>query len=117
VSTGPDGLREAVDRNARAVMTGNFAQIMADITPEALAQMMQQMPASGQFSLMSMPTITGYDVEAMAADGDACVYNVTFRSEAGTVTLASQWKQVLGQWKITGVQLVSLDPNTAPPTA
>lgn len=94
-------------------MSGNFAQIMADITPEALAQLMQHMPPSGQMSLTSMPAINRYDIEALGPAGEAHVYNVTFHSEMGKATLGSEWKQILGQWKISGVTLMSLEP--APP--
>ncbi|MFN0147702.1 MAG: hypothetical protein ACKVT1_14435 [Dehalococcoidia bacterium] len=113
MSSEPDGLREVVERNAQAVMTGNFAQIMADITPEALAQMMQQMPQAGQMSLTSMPAISGYEIEAVGPSAEAYVYNVIFASAMGTATLVSEWKQLLGQWKISAVKLLSIDP--APP--
>jgi hypothetical protein len=110
VSPEPEGLREVVERNANAVMTGNFAQIMADITPEALAQMMQQMPAAGGFNLATMPSISGYEIGPASADGDAVVYDVVFISAMGRATLSSQWKQILGQWKIAGVKVASLEP-------
>jgi hypothetical protein len=110
LSSEPDGLREVVERNANAVVSGNFAQIMADITPEALAQMMQQMPAAGGFNLATMPSITGYEIGAASNDGEAVVYDVTFVSAMGRATLTSQWKQVLGQWKIAGVKLAALEP-------
>jgi hypothetical protein len=100
-------LPEIVERNAKAVMAGNFAQIMADITPEAVAQMMQMAPAGGGMPLTSMPSISGYTIEEREPAGDAQVYEVRFDSPAGHATLATEWKQVVGQWKITGVRLVS----------
>ena len=34
---------------------------------------------------------------------------VAFRSSVGTATLATTWKQVMGQWKLTAVSLVSAE--------
>ena len=104
-------LRAAVERTAEAVKTGNFAQLMSDITPEAIAQLMQLAPAGGGLSLMSMPAISGYELQELPPEGDARVWQLAFLSPAGRATLAASWKQVLGQWKITGVRLVSIEPT------
>lgn len=109
----PGSAREAVERNAQAVMSGNLAQIMADITPEALAQMMQMGAAAGAMSPASMPNIQGYDVTEMPPDGEAQVFHVRFRSSIGHATLSMSWKPVMGQWKITAVALVSVEPTGA----
>lgn len=106
----PGSAREAAERNAQAVVAGNLAQIMGDITPEALNQMMQMAAQSGGVSPAAMPNIQGYEIEEMPADGDGQVFNVTFMSAVGKATLAATWKQVMGQWKITGIGLVSTEP-------
>ncbi|OAI40522.1 hypothetical protein AYO38_05820 [bacterium SCGC AG-212-C10] len=116
----PGSAREAAERNAQAVMTGNLAQIMADITPEALTQLMQLgAAASGAgLSITSMPSITGYELTDLGPDGDAEVFQATFTSDAGTATLSAKWKQILGQWKITEVAVVSAQvggSDTPPP--
>jgi hypothetical protein len=107
--TQPATAREAVERNARAVMTGNLTQVMADITPEALAQMMQMGAQAGGLSPAQMPNIEGYDIAEKGIEGDAEVFHVTFRSSMGTATLSTSWKQIMGQWKLTAVQLVSAE--------
>lgn len=102
--------REAAERNAQAVMSGNLTQVMADITPEALAQMMQmgaQAQASGLQTPQTLPSIQSYTLETVSEDDEGSVFNVTFHSEAGTATIAARWKLVMGQWKIAGVELVS----------
>ncbi len=104
--TNPATAREAVERNAEAVMTGNLTRIMADITPEALAQMMQMGAQAGGLSPAQMPNIEGYEIAEMGTDGDAEVFHVTFRSAIGTATLGTSWKQIMGQWKLTAVELV-----------
>jgi len=111
MTQGAEELREAVERNAQAVMSGNFAQLMADITPEALAQMMQMAPqGGGGMNFSQMPNISGYEVKDMGPEEDGHVYHVTFTSDAGRATLSSTWKQVLGQWKITAAGVVSIEP-------
>lgn len=104
----PGTAREAAERNAQAVMSGNLAQLMADITPDALQQMMT-MGAQGGLSPATMPSISGYDIVEAGANGDAEVFQVTFRSDAGTATVAMHWKLIMGQWKVTGVDLISAD--------
>ncbi len=106
----PGTAREATERTAQAVMTGNLAQIMADLTPEALGQMMQLGASAGSLSPASMPSITGYEIAEVGPDGDAQRFHITFASAAGTATLAATWKQIMGQWKITAVSLVSSEP-------
>lgn len=102
-------VREAVERTAQAVMTGNLPQLMADLTPEALGQMMTLGSAPGGMSPATMPNITGYEIADAGEDGDAHVFHVTFTSTAGQATLAATWKQIMGQWKITAVSLVSAE--------
>lgn len=106
----PGSARQAAERNAQAVMAGNLSQIMADITPEALSQLMAMGAAAGGMSPATMPNIQGYEIEEMGADGDGELFHVTFRSAMGTATAGMTWKQVMGQWKITGVSLVGVNP-------
>lgn len=107
--TEPATAREAVERNAQAVMSGNLTQIMADITPEALAQMMQMGAQAGGLSPAQMPNIEGYEVEEKGMEADAEVFHVTFRSPVGRATLGTSWKQIMGQWKLTAIELVSAE--------
>ncbi|MGI8927155.1 MAG: hypothetical protein ACR2HN_11000 [Tepidiformaceae bacterium] len=110
----PGSAREAAERNAEAVMAGNLAQIMADITPDALAQMMQMAAAAGGINPAALPGITAYEVAEAGAEGDAETFNVTFISPAGRATLSVTWKPVIGQWKIAAVALGSAAAAQAP---
>ena len=108
--TQPSTAREAAERNAKAIMEGNLSQLMADITPEVLAQVMAlgaQAPAG--LSITQMPNIQGYEIAGKGQDGDVEVFDVTFRSDVGSATIAASWKQVMGQWKIVNVALVSAE--------
>lgn len=108
--TQPATAREAAERNAQAIMTGNLSQLMADITPDVLAQVMAMGAQAGGLSPAQMPNIQGYEIQELGQQDGAEVFQVTFQSEAGRATLAASWKHVMGQWKIVGVSLVSAEP-------
>ena len=105
---GPGTAREAAERNARAVMEGNLSQLMADITPEVLMQMMQ-LGAGGGLTPQTMPSITGYELTELGAADDAELFHATFSSSIGTATLLAKWKLVLNQWKIVEIALVGYE--------
>ena len=107
----PGTAREAAERNARAVMEGNLALIMGDITPEALTQMMQMAAQAGGLSPAAMPNIEGYEITEMPLVDDGEVFQVEFRSPVGKATLSTTWKEIMGQWKIAAVSLVSAEPT------
>ena len=109
--TQPATAREAAERNAQAIMTGNLSQLMADITPDVMAQVMAMGAQAGGLSPAQMPNIESYDIEEMPPEGDAEIFQVTFHSNAGTATISASWKQVMGQWKITSVTLISAEPT------
>lgn len=106
----PGTAREAAIRNAEAIVSGNLAQVMADITPDVLAQVMAMGAEAGGLSPTQMPNIQGYEILDFGEYEGAEVFHVTFRSDAGTATIAASWKQVMGQWKIVSVSLVSAQP-------
>jgi hypothetical protein len=111
MTAGPGTAREATERTARAVVAGNLAQIMADLTPEALAQMMAMGASAGSLSPASMPNITAYEIAEIGLDGDSEVFHITFTSAVGRATLAATWRQIMGQWKIAAVSLVSAEAS------
>ena len=108
--TQPATAREAAERTAEAVMTGNRVQVMASLAPEALAQMMQMGAQAGGLSPAQMPGIDSYELTELGSEGAGELFHVTFRSAAGTATLAATLNQVMGQWKVTAVSLVSAEP-------
>ncbi len=108
--TQPGSAHEAAERNAQAIMSGNLAQIMADITPEALAQVMAMGAEAGGLSPTQMPNIQRYELLDFGDDGGTHLFHVKFVSDAGTATLAASWKLIMGQWKVVAVSLVSADP-------
>jgi hypothetical protein len=118
--SGQETAREAAERNARAIKEGNITQVMADITPEALAEMMQMASAAGATGVpppTTMPGIESYSIEQTGEGEDEASFDATFVSAAGTATVATRWKRIAGQWKIAGVRLVSAEPAGGAPGA
>ena len=107
----PATAREAAERNAQAVVAGNLSRVMADITPEALTQMMQMGAAAGRLSPATMPSIQDYTVAEAGGSEGAEVFHVTFTSAIGKATVAETWKPVMGQWKLAGIAIVSVEPS------
>ena len=109
----PSSAREAAERNAEAVMTGNLAQVMADITPAALTQMMQLGAQAGGLSPAQMPNIESYEISDLGTEAEGQVFHVTFRSAIGHATVAMTWRQIMNQWKIAAVALVAVEQASA----
>jgi hypothetical protein len=108
-------LRAIVERNAEAVMAGNFMQIMADITPEALAKLMAMAPPGGGPSIATLPALTGYTLELLEPADEAQLYRATFTSEQATATFVTTWRQVVGQWKVVDFSDVSIEMKDGSP--
>ena len=89
-------------------MAGNLSQLMADITPEVLMQMMQ-LGSGGGLTPQSMPSITGYELTSIGQDDDDEVFHAKFLSAIGSATLSAKWRLVLGQWKIVDIGLVGYE--------
>jgi hypothetical protein len=107
VSQPAEPVFDAAERAAEAVASGNLAGLMALITPEALAQVMTMGQETGGLSLAQMPQITDYTLHPAGETEDASLYDVTFNSTAGSVALRATWKNVLGQWKIAAIEVLS----------
>lgn len=113
-------VKEAAIRNAEAIKAGNFVAIMADITPEAMTQMMALGAAAGVnagaaaaagLSMTNLPAITGYELTEPVSEmsgGETIV--ATFTSPLGSLRIASTWKQVMGKWKIASVSNLEITP-------
>jgi hypothetical protein len=76
---------------------------------------MQLGAAAGGLSPTQMPNISGFELTEAGAtdDGEGEIFQVAFTSPVGTATLAATWREVLGQWKITAVELVSAEARPA----
>lgn len=118
MSSEPETARAAAERSAQALMTGNLSQLMLDLTPEALGQLMTAGAAIPGAGLGQMPSIGGYEIADAGGGGDGELFHVTFSANGGgKATLAVRWKQVLGQWKIVELGVVGVEPaeGASPP--
>lgn len=111
----PGDVRAAVERTARAVMTGNLAQVMADLAPEAMAQLMQLASGAQGLSPSQLPSIDGFEVEEDSVSADEARFRVRFRSSVGNVVVATTWRPMLGQWKVAEIGLAGFEPAEGPP--
>jgi hypothetical protein len=109
VSAEPGDVRAAVERTARAVMTGNLAQVMADLAPEAMTQLMQLASGAQGLSPAQLPSIDGFEVEEVSASAEEARYRVRFRSSMGSVTVATTWRPMVGQWKVVEIGLAGFE--------
>lgn len=101
--------REAVERNAKALASGEFATVMADVTPQALAQLMQMGSQAGQMSPGQMPPDAVYSIEERGATAAGERFDVTFSSSIGTVSLNTTWTPIAGRWKVAAVEVLEVD--------
>lgn len=118
----PGSAREAAERNAQAIVAGNFAQVMNDLTPAAFNQVMQLgqsqaatggPPTPSPFSPGAMPNISAYELTEVESGPDNAVFHVTFSSPAGSATLSAGWLRIAGLWKIANVGLIEARPADA----
>ncbi len=92
-------------------MSGDLSQVMADITPEAMAKLMQlgNSVQAGAPTPGSMPSIQSYSLEPVEEGDEHATFRVTFVSATGKATLEAQWQQLMGQWKVTDIGLISAE--------
>ena len=88
---------EAVTRNCQAMLTNNFAQIFADMTPEAMAKLAQQ--TGGTMAAGTLPQLTSYDIISHEQDGEDHLYDVQFHGEP-SFGVRARWREINGQWKL-----------------
>lgn len=98
-------VEEAVTRNCQALLTGNIAQIFADMTPEAMAKLAQ---LGGGAMTGAMPALTSYDVVSRARDGDDHLYDVRFHG-VPSFGVRARWREVDEQWKLVDFDGYQLD--------
>jgi hypothetical protein len=89
-------LDDVVRRNCDALVTGNIAQIFADLTPQAMAKLSQ---SAGAQMGGAMPKLTSYQIVGQDEQGDDQVYDVRFSGDVN-FGIKAHWRQLDGQWKI-----------------
>lgn len=104
-----DGVEEAVTRNCQALLTGNIAQIFADMTPEAMAKIAQL--GGGGAMTGTMPALTSYDIISRAQDGDDHLYDVQFHGTP-SFGVKARWREIGGLWKLVDFDGYQIDGSS-----
>jgi len=90
--------REFMQVHADNAVAGKMAEVMKDLTPESMQQVMPLMAGAQQ-------PFTGNRVEPRGQDGDAYYFDVTYTDSAGKdFAMRETIKQVDGTWKIVHLE-------------
>lgn len=88
---------EFMQGHADNAVAQKMAEVMADLTPDAMSGLM---PLMG-----SLPNpATGNKVEAVSQNGDDYIFDVTYTGDGGKAgTMRETVRQIDGVWKIVGI--------------
>lgn len=90
--------QEFMQGHADKACAGKIPEIMGDLTPEAMAQLMPLVAGGPN------PVKTN-NVTAVRADGNEPVFDVTYAGDGGaTITLRETLRQMDGVWKIVKLE-------------
>jgi hypothetical protein len=89
---------EFMKDHADKASTGRIAEIMGDLTPEAMGQL-------GPLVAGAPQPFTGNSVATVSANGDDHIFDVTYTGDGGgTVSMRETVRQVDGKWKIVKLE-------------
>lgn len=95
----PEGTPEqAMRRVADAILAGDFITPMAEVTPDAMLQIMQ---IGG--GMVNLPPPESADIEALAGADGQHNFRVTFRAGGQSLSATVTWADVEGFWRITSI--------------
>jgi hypothetical protein len=95
----PEGTpAEAMRRVADAILAGDYMTPMAEVTPDAMLQIMQ---IGGGMMNLSAPESA--DVEPLGSENGAHNFRITFHAGGQTLSATVTWGDVEGFWRITGI--------------
>ncbi len=93
--TAEDAMRHVCEM----VVAGDYVNAMAEVTPEALAQVMNL--GAG---MMNLPAPEGYDLKAIEGDDDtAATFEICFYAQSQELHATVGMREVDGTWKIASV--------------
>jgi len=97
-----EAAEKAVHRFSNAVITMDIAQLMNDLTPEAMMKL--QDAAGGGMAVQ----ITDYEVLGSRQDGAQFLYDVRYLGPTN-FTARLRWGIVSGEWKIVDADVIGSD--------
>lgn len=87
---------EFIKQHAENVVAQKMGDVMKDLTPEALAQVMPLMATAPN-------PVTGSSIVSKGQQGDDHVFDVTYSGDSGSVSLRDSVRQIDGTWKIVNI--------------
>ena len=91
---------EAVRRNCQALVAGDLAAVLNDLTPEAVAQ-----AVAGSGGATMMPAVIGYEIVSRQEASGEHRFRISFKGSDHDFEAGITWREVDGAWKITAVDL------------
>ncbi len=92
--------QEFMQLHADNAVAGKMPEVMADLTPESMAQL-------GPLMVGGPAKATGNSVKVAGQDGDSHIFDVTYTGDDGkSVSMRETVKQVDGVWKIVNLASV-----------
>lgn len=92
------GAEEAAHAHARAIVTGDYGTMLHRMTPDALARAIE----IGNTSWNS----TAYELTPQGGDGDAYVFDITYQTDVGPLSLRERFCQIDGTWKLVDLERI-----------
>lgn len=97
----PDiSVEEAVKQNCQALLIGDLMRVMNDLTPEAMARVMQD--SAGNMG--AMPVLRSFDIQSHDQQGDDHLFKIKFAGDQDFTAVAT-WRDIGGQWKIAALTM------------
>jgi len=93
-------VEEAVKKNCQAVVAGDLANIMGDLTADALANLI----ANARSGPGTPAALTGFSIESHEESGGDHLFTVRFAGDQDFTTVAT-WRDVGGTWKIADLKI------------
>jgi len=97
-------VEKAVHRFSKAVLTMDIAQLMNDLTPEAMVKL--QAAAGAGMAVQ----IQGYEVLGLRQEGEDWVSEVKYLGPTN-FTARLVWRQAGGDWKIADADVLATEPG------
>jgi hypothetical protein len=90
---------ETAQRHADDVVAGNMAGVVADFTPEAMAEFQK-------FGAMPPRPTTKAEMLNTRKDGDQEIFEIKYSNDSESLTIRSWWEDLNGTWKLVQAEPV-----------
>lgn len=87
---------EAARAHARAVVANDIGATVLGMTPDALAKAMELGNTTWNY--------LGFEVAPLSHDGDDYLFDITYQTDLGPLTLRDRFRQIDGDWKVVDLE-------------